>query len=309
MKITVTGASGFLGSVLCTYLADVGHFVLAVARTLPQEPGLDRPGISWVQADLNSPHDVSSLVDTDAVVHLAWTNTPLTSNAHLPSDVSGSMLPTLTLLQCIKESATRPHILFASSGGAVYGPPSKEAQPFRESDECRPQSSYGIQKLAAEHYLRLACDHDWATAVSLRIGNPYGVLLSPERMQGFIGTAVSKLRAGAPIRLFGNPSNVRDYIHVSDVCRAFEMALGERRGFDVFNVGSGVGHSVDDILRLFEEIEGRQVRVVREAPYDAVHLPKWVVLDVAKARLRLGWVPAVDLREGLTRMLAAAAST
>jgi UDP-glucose 4-epimerase len=310
MRIGITGASGFLGTSLSRYLADVGHSILALARTLPSTHGDAYPGIHWHQGDLISPREVADFVaGADVIIHLAWTNTPLTSNAHLPSDVSGSMLPTLTLLQGVREAATRPHIIFASSGGAVYGRPPDGGRPFRESDECRPQSSYGIQKLAAEHYLRLACEHDWATAVSLRIGNPYGVLLPPDRMQGFIGTAVSKLRAGAPIRLFGSLSNVRDYVHVSDVCRAFELAFSERCGFDVFNVGSGVGHSVEDIVHLIEEIEGRQVPVEREVPYDALHLPQWVVLDVAKAGQRLGWSPAVDLREGLTRMLAAAAST
>jgi UDP-glucose 4-epimerase len=303
VKIGVTGASGFLGSTLTRHLADAGHELLALERTLPPAGEGAHPGVSWVQGDLASPHDTAAFVaDAEAIIHLAWANTPLTSNAHLPSDVTANMLPTLTLLEAVREAATRPHIVFASSGGTVYGPP-RDKRPFREGDDCRPQSSYGIQKLTVEQYLRMGSEHGWLTATALRIGNPYGVLLPPERLQGFIGTAVSQLRAGTPIRVFGNPANVRDYLHLTDMCRAFELALTPRELFDVLNIGSGTAHSVENVLRLIEELEGRPVAVQSESPADADELPCWVVLDVSKAREKLGWTPEITLRDGLSRLL------
>ena len=132
--------------------------------------------------------------------------------------------PTLTLIEALRATGNRAHVVFASSGGAVYGDAANR-RPFREDDACRPQTSYGIQKLTAEHYLRMASEHGWLTATTLRVANPYGVLLPPERRQGFIGTAVAQIRAGDPVRVFGNPANVRDYVHIADVCRAFELAL------------------------------------------------------------------------------------
>jgi len=303
VKVAVTGASGFLGSVLTPRLAAAGHDVVALTRTLPPQ-GDDGPDrVTWVQGDLASPHDATHLVeDVDAVVHLAWTNTPLTSNAHLPSDAGANMLPTLTLLEAIREAGTRPHVVFASSGGTVYGP-ARDTRPFRETDMCHPQSSYAIQKLTVEHYLRMASEHGWLTATVLRMGNPYGVLLPPERMQGFIGTAVSQLRAGSAIRVFGSPKNVRDYVHVDDVCRALDATVRPTGAFEVFNIGSGAGHSVADVVQLIEELEGGEVDVTYEHPAAADDLPSWVVLDSGKARDTLGWSTEITLRAGLDRLL------
>lgn len=303
MKIGVTGASGFLGSILTRHLAAGGHEVLALTRTLPRRVEGAHPGVAWVQGDLTSPHDAATFAaGAEAIIHLAWTNTPLTSNADLRSDAAANILPTLTLLEAVREAATRPHIVFASSGGAVYGPP-RDRRPFREDDDCRPQSSHGIQKLTVEQYLRMSSEHGWLTATALRIGNPYGVPLPPERLQGFIGTAVSQLRAGTPIRVFGNPANVRDYLHVTDMCRAFELALAPRELFDVLNIGSGTAHSVENVLRLIEELEGRPVAVQCESSAAADDLPSWVVLDVGKAREKLRWSPEITLRDGLSRLL------
>jgi UDP-glucose 4-epimerase len=308
MRIGITGAFGFLGSVLTRHFADRGHEVLALTRTLPPRAEGAHQGIAWRQGDLTSPHDaVAFAADAEAIIHLAWTNTPLTSNAHLPSDAAANTLPTLTLLQAVQEIANRPHVVFASSGGAVYGP-SRHGRSFREGDDCRPQSSYGIQKLAIEQYLRMSSERGWLTATALRIGNAYGVLLPPERMQGFIGTAVSQLRAGNPIRVFGNPANVRDYVHVTDICRAFELALQPRKRFDVLNIGSGAAHSVEDVLRLIEELEGRPVSVQHESPPAADELPSWVVLNVGKARTELGWSAELTLRDGLSRLLSSPVS-
>ena len=303
LKLLVTGASGFLGSILTPRLAAAGHDIVALTRTLPSHRDDAPRRVTWVQGDLGSPHDAAECVDrVDTVVHLAWTNTPLTSNAHLPSDAGANMLPTLTLLEAIRETGTRPHVVFASSGGTVYGP-SSDRRPFRETDMCHPQSSYAIQKLAVEHYLRMASEHGWLTATVLRMGNPYGVLLPPERMQGFIGTAVSQLRAGSAIRVFGSPQNVRDYVHVDDVSRALDATIRPTDAFDVFNIGSGTGHSVEDVVQLIAELEGGEVDVKYEHPAAADDLPSWVVLDSGKARDVLGWSAEITLGAGLDRLL------
>jgi UDP-glucose 4-epimerase len=218
------------------------------------------------------------------------------------------MIPTLTLLEAVRGARTRPHLVFASSGGTVYGTGTGR-RPLRENDNCLPQSSYGIQKLAAEHYLRVAAEHGWLTAMVLRIGNPYGVLLPPERLQGLIGTAVSQLRARLPIRVFGNLANVRDYVHLTDTCRAFELALERREPFDVVNIGSGEAFSVADILGLIEDLEGAPVDVELERRAAAHDLPSWVVLDIRKARRTLGWSPEITLRDGLSLLLSDSAAT
>jgi UDP-glucose 4-epimerase len=303
MRIAVTGASGFLGSVLTRQLVASGHDLRVLTRTLPRQDTGSDPRVERIQGDLASPRDAAAVIeDAEAVIHLAWTNTPLTSNAHLPSDAAANLLPTLTLIEALRATGNHAHVVFASSGGAVYGHATSR-HPFREDDACRPQTSYGIQKLAAEHYLRMASEHGWLTATTLRVANPYGVLLPPERRQGFIGTAVAQIRAGDAVRVFGSPANVRDYVHIADVCRAFESALVPREPFAVFNIGSGTGQSVEQVLGLMREIQGGPVAVHPESFAAADELTSWVVLDVGKARDELEWAPRISLRDGLSDLL------
>jgi UDP-glucose 4-epimerase len=302
--VAVTGATGFLGRTLLEQLRGRDDMrVSALTRNLVAEAH-HAGRVDWKVGDLSSPVDAASFVrDADTFVHLAGSNTPLTSNAHLPSDVLGNLVPTLTLIQAIRERGHRPHVVFASSGGTVYAVPSKPA-PVDETAPTVPTSSYGVQKLACESYLRIAAEHGWLTATILRIGNPYGVLLPPERLQGFIGIAVMQLAKGRAIRVFGDTRNVRDYVHLDDVNAVFETVLDRTAPFEVFNVGSGEGHSVDEIVQALGELTGREVAVTREdVAGEPGDLPSWIVLDVRKARRVLGWRPTVALRDGLCRLL------
>jgi UDP-glucose 4-epimerase len=301
--IAITGASGFLGSALLPHLHATGASIRAITRTLHAEHSSPPSGVSWLQGDLVSPRACAELVaDADVVVHLAHVNTPLTSDAHLPSDASANLVPMLNLLQAIRSAGRRPHVVLASSGGALYRG-ATAGEPLSESSPALPATSYGVQKLAQEHYLRVGTEQGWLTATVLRIGNPYGVLLPPERRQGFIGVALNSLRAGRPIRLFGNEENVRDYIHLDDMCRMFGRVIERTDGFDVVNVGSGEGQSVTDIIDLIERIVGRPVRVEREASEpSAERLPEWVVLDIAKARNDYGWSPEIPFEDGVRRL-------
>ncbi len=302
-RVGITGASGFLGSYLLSWLArNTEHELRALARTIPPTGWPGPPGVTWLQGDLASSRDCTAFAaELDTVVHLAGANTPLTSNADLPADAGANLVPTLTLLQALRELGTRPHVVFASSGGAVYGR-SADRLPFGETRPCEPSSSYGIQKLAVEHYLRVAAEGGWLTATALRIGNPYGVLLPPERLQGFIGVALNQLVHGLPIRIFDDPANVRDYVHLDDMCRMFELVLAPREAFAIYNVGSGEGYSVDDVVELLEGFVG-DVRVERQSMRPELQpLPSWVVLDVTKALAELGWAPSVPLEAGLERL-------
>ena len=302
-RVGITGATGFLGAVLLARLRERHRgTITALTRTI-RSPQID-DAVNWLRGDLASPVDTDAFVrDLDVVVHLAGSSSPLTSNAHLQSDVLGNLLPTLSLIQAIRECGRPLHVVFASSGGAVYAAPPRR-QAVAEDAPTAPTSSYGIQKLASEEYFRMASDHGWLTATVLRIGNPYGVLLPVERLQGFIGVAINRLAQGEPIRLFGDTHNVRDYVHLDDVTGLFERVLRPSEPFSIYNVGSGEGHSVDDILSTIETIVGHTIPVERSAvagePRD---LPPWIVLDAEKARRELDWTPSVRLVEGLERLL------
>ncbi len=306
--IGITGASGFLGTSLLRHLAgEPGIRVVALTRTLGPSAVAPVPSIEWRQLDLGSKEDCRAFVaDVDVIVHLAHTNTPLTSNRDLPSDASANMGPTLMLLQAIRDAGKHQHVVYPSSGGALYRA-TVDGAPVHEECPVEPLSSYGILKLAIERYLRMGADEGWMTATVLRIGNPYGVLLPTERLQGFIGVALHQLLDGRPVRVFGDLDNVRDYVHLDDVCRAFRLGLERKERFSIYNIGTGRGVSVRQLIDLFAQMTGRQVEVeYDELSQEATRLPPWVVLDPEKARRELGWRAVMELEDGIRQMWEAA---
>jgi UDP-glucose 4-epimerase len=182
--------------------------------------------------------------------------------------------------------------------------PDPDRVPFRETDPVAPFCSYGIQKLAAEQYLRVAAERGILTATVLRVGNAYGTLLPQHRMQGLIGVAVSSVAHGRRIRVFGDQENVRDYVHLRDLCSMAWLAARPREPFTVVNVSSGEGHSVREILAIIAECHDRPVRIdVMEEAACSSRLPAWVVLNIDKARREFGWTPGVSIQSGIAEML------
>ncbi len=303
--IGVTGAGGMIGSHLLGYLEAnfPGVRVRCLARNLP--PHAMRECVEWMQGDLLSEADCREFVDgLEAVVHLAQANSPAISDRHWPGDHAANGQLTLNLLQALRERKdAAARFVYASSGGAVYG--AWHEKPFAEGDPCFPLSPYGIQKLTTELYLRLAVEQNWLSATSLRISNAYGSILAPERRQGLIGVALARILQGQPVSIFGNPEVVRDYVHVDDVARAIAGALCCAEGFRVFNIGSGIGHSVSDILRLLEKVTRKEIRTVSSHFGEgAFSLMPHVILDVSKAERELGWVPEISLESGVEKIWA-----
>lgn len=307
MRIAVTGGTGKLGRSLLPFLAaQPGASIRALARTasaVVNDSVLAPLDIEWVEGDLASTAVCEALVaDQDAIVHLAHTNAPLTSDRDVVSDAQLNLVATLTLLQSIRRLGRKTHVVFSSSGGAIYAECSKRV-PFVETSLCAPQSSYGIQKLAAEHYLRLFAERGHLSACVLRVSTAYGWLLSTSSQQGLIGVALNQAIRGAPIRVVGSMENVRDYVFVDDVCEAMVRALGRRRAFEIFNVGSGSGTSVAEVLEIIAKVVDRSLDLRQESWQFAQYLPTWSVLDVGKAAEDLDWRPHTSLEAGVRRIL------
>lgn len=304
-RVGVTGAGGMIGAYLVKHLVEryAGVRVRCLVRNLPRHDV--REEVEWMQGDLLSEGDCREFAEgLDAVVHLAQANSPAISDRHWPGDHAANGQITLNLLQVLRErkgGGEPVRFVYASSGGAVYGGWRGEA--FREDAECVPMSPYGIQKLTAEMYLRLAVEQGWLVGTSLRIANAYGAVLAPERRQGLIGVALARIQEGMPVVVYGSAEVVRDYVHVEDVVRAFGLALGRERGFAVYNVGSGEGHTVTEVLGLLGKVTGREVRTeVSHFGEVAFALMPHVVLDIGKVERELGWKPEVVLEEGVARI-------
>jgi UDP-glucose 4-epimerase len=254
----------------------------------------------WVYGDLNDPAVCEQLLsEQDVLVHLAWHGVPLTGGSFAEGLESG-LVPTLRLLDAARR---RPglHIVFPSSGGTVYGDLG-DRRHHLENDRCQPTSPYAIQKLAAEGYIQCLCAGRAASARILRVSTTYGWIATPGMQQGFIGVALAAALAGRPIRLIGDPENVRDFVHRDDVAAALLAAAVrpvELGRADVINIGSGVGTSVRDVLRLLEDELGTHLETQQEHWETSRGLPGYAVLDIARAAELLGWTPQIALREGI----------
>jgi len=302
-SIGIVGSRGFIGSYLLRRLV-VGK--RGPLRALVRTPSLSEyaRNIDVVCGDLRSPADCLRFADGLKVIYyLAHTNSPVNSDQNLANDTLYNLVPLLQLIQAVQSLGTKAHIVYFGSGGAVYAP-KDDRLPYVETDHCAPLSSYGIQKVVAEQYLRLAAHKGHLTSTVLRVGNAYGEPLPQHRMQGLIGIAISCILQSRPVRIFGDLTNVRDYIHLEDICSLADRASTPRQPFSIVNVGSGVGHSVSDVLRIIEECHGAPIVVQCEQTLGH-WLPQWVVLNVLKANREFGWSPAISLRSGINEMLLA----
>ena len=181
----------------------------------------------------------------------------------------------------------------------MYGVP-KEV-PIRETHPTQPICSYGIHKLAIEHYLYLYQQLYGLEYVVLRLANPFGERQRADASQGAVAVFLDKAFKGEEITVWGDGSVVRDYVYVGDVARAFCLAAGRQAPSGVYNIGSGRGQSLLELLDGIKELLGRNVarRHVGGRPFDV----PVNILDTRLAESVLGWQPRYSFREGLKRTL------
>jgi len=303
MVIGFTGSNGFIGSYLVRAVSarQMGK-IRVLLRSLPA--AREESGAEVVHGDLLSAKDCERFAqNVNLIIYLAHCNAPVNSDLDQPNDALVNIVPLLNLVQAIQALQTRPHVIYFSSGGAIYRR-SPHRVPFQETDPCEPSTSYGIQKLAAEHYLRLAAERGHLTCTVLRPGNAYGTLLPQQRMQGLIGVAINNVLNQKPVRVFGSMDNVRDYVHLEDIWSLVEKVIRPKEAFTILNVGSGRGYSVREVLHTIEECVGfpLQIETVQNPEY-GTWLTEWVVLDVTRAQRELNWAPKVDFRDGIRAMV------
>jgi UDP-glucose 4-epimerase len=224
------------------------------------------------------------------------TTLPQNSNENPVYDVESNVAGSLAMLQSAVRNKIRK-VIFASSGGTVYGIPKQI--PIPETHATDPLCSYGICKLAVEKYLHLFQALHGLDYCVLRLSNPFGERQRIASAQGAVTTFLHKALNAELIEIWGDGSVVRDYVYVGDAAQAMIAAIHEQANGRVVNVGSGLGQSLNDILAAIEKLTGRSVRrtYTKGRPFDV----PFNVLDIGCARSVLGWQPGVSFAEGLAR--------
>lgn len=297
-RILVIGGAGFIGSHLVDRLIDEGEQVRVLDRVpaTVRPAWMDSPQVEYLAGDFvdHSAIDVA-VQDIDVAYHLVSTTIPASSNVDPIFDVQSNLIGTLSFLKAAVDAGVKK-VIFISSGGTVYGNP--VTVPIRESHPTDPICSYGITKLAIEKYLAMFELLHGLGYMVIRLANPFG-----ERQragaQGAIAAFMQKVASGAPIEIWGDGSVVRDYIYIQDVVDALVQGIAYQGPERVFNVGSGEGRSLNQIVDALRLVTASPVECVYKAgrPLD---VPK-SVLDISLIERELGWRPATNFTDGLGR--------
>ena len=302
MKILVTGGAGFIGSHIVEAHLAAGHDVAVVDNLWLHGGGklANLPaGVRFYSMSVTDPalSEVFEREQPEVVNHQAAQHSVKISTDDPAFDARVNVLGLLNVLENCRLHGVRK-VLFASSG-ATYGTPA--SVPMNEATPQRPESPYGITKMAAEHYLRYYRDAYGLQFTAFRYGNVYGPRQDPFGEAGVIAIFTQRLLNGDPIRIDWDGEQAKDYVYVEDIAHASVLALTRGDG-GVYCLGTGRGTSVNELHRWLVRLVGYETPIVQapKRPGD-VHL---AYFDCARARAELDWVPAVPLEEGMRRTVA-----
>ena len=310
MRVLVTGGAGFIGSHIVDQLIQNGHQPFVVDDLSSGSKENVPQGTPIYEVDIRDTDRLRKAFDDakpEAVCHQAAQLSVSRSVREPRFDAEVNVLGLLGVFEnAVRVGAKR--IVFASSGGVLYGEVEK---PAKEDHPAAPISPYGVTKLAGEGYLRFMTREFGVTGVALRYSNVYGPRQSPHGEAGVVAIFCRKMLAGEAATINGDGKYIRDYVYGPDVARANIAALtgSFREPFSAFNIGTGIPTDVNQLTEQVRALiidrnrsQGRSTNV--PAPVHGPARPgdlRSNLVDAAAARAAMGWEPTVSLEEGLKR--------
>jgi UDP-glucose 4-epimerase len=300
MGVAIIGGAGFIGSSLAGLLAREGlETVLFDTEDKLQKHAL------LLQHFQTRPFPYPEVINLhqyldgyDVLVHLACTTEPASSMESMLYDAGTNIIPSLKIFQAAVEAGVQ-RIIFASSGGTVYG--NAGTIPASEDDEKNPVCAYGVSKLSVEHYLNLYANSNRVRGISLRIGNPYGFFQFEGTTIGIVAHFLDAIHKGEELQVWGDGSVVRDYIDIDCVARAFLAAItSPSLPSGPYNIGTGTGVSINELIELIFKVTGRKVPVKYNPgrPFDVSRIS----LDSSRFTSLTAWHPETALKDGIQKM-------
>lgn len=298
MKIVVTGGLGFIGKNLALYMRRIAN-----KNTVHS--------VDWFETAPRTDHEIfdSSTIacfasedakpvyeGADVIIHLAATTTVQDSVRDPKSSFENNVIKTQRLLDHVLDVAPDAHFVFASTGGAIIG---DHDGPIHEGVAPRPVSPYGATKLAVEGMLSAYTGSFDMPCTALRFSNVYGP--NSERKSSVVAKFCKDYLASGHLQINGDGLQTRDYIYVDDICKAIWRVI-ESRATGVFQLGTGVGTSILDLIEVLKEVNPGQPITVSHGP-DLQGEVKHNVCNITRARNELGFDPDFDLKRGVDQTL------
>lgn len=301
MKSVIIGGAGFIGTNLAIHLArETEGQITIIDREdyyFDTLKSLNLPRITYKAAPFSMDADFDEQVKgQDVVYHLASTVIPGTSNQNVPAELEANIIVTAKLLDaCVRQEVKK--VVFISSGGAVYG--KKGTCPIPEDTVTYPISSYGIQKLAIEKLLYLYHYQENLDYRVIRLANPYGPYQRPNGKLGVVTTFVYKALTDGKLVVYGDGSVVRDFIYIEDAVRAINKIVNGNSDLRIFNLGSGRGTSVNELISDIKESIASELEVEHIATR-AADVPV-NYLYISRYEANYGKLNPVSLKDGILK--------
>lgn len=301
MRILVLGAAGFIGTNLLLSLSgNESNRITAVDQKqeyFQHLSGIHLGNTEIMVRQMDEKTDFCPIVaGHDVVYHLLSTTVPTTSNLHISEELSANVNLSANLLEaCVKEHVNK--VVFLSSGGTVYG---KEDQcPLNEKTPTNPITSYGIQKITIEKLLYLYHYLHGLDYRIIRLSNPYGPYQRPNGVLGAVSTFTYKALKGENITVYGDGSVVRDFIYIDDAIRGIQKIVEGTNRHHTFNLGSGYGTSIRQVLDTIEKVLGVPLNI-QYTESRKVDVPV-NFLDITRYETAYGSLHPISLSEGIQK--------
>ena len=302
MNVLLFGAAGFIGTNLALKLREDPAVQLTLVDVNKDyfNPVVVSDRVKLVQSPIGTDTDFEALFQgQDVVYHLVSTTVPTTSNQQIADELTANVVMTAKLLDgCVKSGVKK--VIFISSGGTVYG--KQTACPLSEDTPTDPISAYGVQKVTIEKLLYLYHYMHGLDYRVVRLANPYGPYQRPNGILGAVTTFTYKALRGEQISVFGDGSVVRDFIYIDDAVRAILQIAESDATHKVFNLGSGYGTSIRQVLTAIENALGLTLNIAW-LPSRPVDVPV-NYLDISRYEEAFGALEPLPLEEGILKTAA-----
>ncbi len=298
MNIIVTGGAGFIGSHIVDDLISDGHDVLVIDNLSTGNLNNLNPKAKFENLDITD-INLSKIInsfDAELISHCAAQTSVSVSVKDPMLDANSNILGSINVFRSMSNTKCI-NFIYINTGGALYGDP--EYLPMDEAHPIQPISPYGLSKWTAECYIS-TFKKSYQNLKTLRLANVYGPRQDGLGEAGVISIFSNKMLSGEPVTIFGDGTQTRDFIFVNDVVEAHKISIRKDSSFSV-NVSSGKAISINQLYALMSEFAGNSI----PPNYENVRLGdlKHSSLSNNKANQLLGWIPQVDLNEGIKRTL------
>lgn len=288
-KLLITGASGRIGEKLVSWLENNTDYELIL--TSRNKPKYNTTRAEWIQADLNNIADLDRIFDTkpDTVIHLAAA-VGIKNSISIIEHENIELNPSINLIQYLVKRQVYVKFIFASSGGTLYR---DGTFAHKENENVHCSSLYSCNKIYIEQLLWLY--KDLLYPIILRISNPFGMRVNPKIKQGIIDIGLSCALQNNILNIWDDPTNVRDYIYIEDLCLAFyKCLLYSPNKYEIFNIGSGIGLSILEIITMIKKYFPNFNYNINKKNINTI---KCNILDISKAKTFLNWAPKIGVEE------------